>query len=185
MTYSLFCNFSFDQQNQPGVSELNIEDFLDNKNDQAFEIQQNQDQAARSPKDLLVREAQLNSEQNQNKRRRSSAASTSNSSSTSSNNSTSSLTTASIKTDFGGLVLNSGSGITLNNTQFQGVRVQQISGIPGQPPQFVTVQQAPSQNILPPVPLQNNKKQQQILQNSQVKKKFRIPTLRVICLLFR
>ena len=153
---------------------MNIEDFLDNKNDQAFEIQQNQDQAARSPKDLLVREAQLNSEQNQNKRRRSSAASTSNSSS-SSNNSTSSLTTASIKTDFGGMVINS-SGITLNNTQFQGVRVQQISGVPGQPPQFVTVQQAPSQNILPPVPLQNNKKQQQILQNSQVKKKFKIPT---------
>ena len=157
---------------------MNIEDFLDNKNDQAFEIQQNQDKAARSP------EAQLNSEQNQNKRRRSSAASTSNSSS-SSNNSTSSLTTASIKTDFGGLTILNNSGITLNNTQFQGVRVQQISGIPGQPPQFVTVQQAPSQNILPPVPLQNNKKQQQILQNSQVKKKFRIPKLRVICLLFR
>lgn len=154
------CDLSFDQQNQPGVSELNIEDFLDNKNDQAFEIQQNQDKAARSP------EAQLNSEQNQNKRRRSSAASTSNSSS-SSNNSTSSLTTASIKTDFGGLTILNNSGITLNNTQFQGVRVQQISGIPGQPPQFVTVQQAPSQNILPPVPLQNNKKQQQILQNSQ------------------
>ena len=155
---------------------MNIEDFLDNKNDQAFEIQQNQDKAARSP------EAQLNSEQNQNKRRRSSAASTSNSSS-SSNNSTSSLTTASIKTDFGGLTILNNSGITLNNTQFQGVRVQQISGI--QPPQFVTVQQAPSQNILPPVPLQNNKKQQQILQNSQVKKEFRVPTLRVICLLFR
>ena len=161
---------------------MNIEDFLDNKNDQAFEIQQNQDQAARSPKDLLVREAQLNSEQNQNKRRRSSAASTSNSSS-SSNNSTSSLTTASIKTDFGGLTILNNSGITLNNTQFQGVRVQQIPGM--QQTQFVTVQQAPSQNILPPVPLQNNKKQQQILQNSQVKKKFRIPTLRVICLLFR
>ena len=141
---------------------MNIEDFLDNKNDQAFEIQQNQDKAARSP------EAQLNSEQNQNKRRRSSAASTSNSSS-SSNNSTSSLTTASIKTDFGGLTILNNSGITLNNTQFQGVRVQQIQGI--QSPQFVTVQQAPSQNILPPVPLQNNKKQQQILQNSQVKKK--------------
>ena len=161
------CDLSFDQQNQAGVSELNIEDFLDNKNDQAFEIQQNQDQAARSPKDLLVREAQLNSEQNQNKRRRSSAASTSNSSS-SSNNSTSSLTTASIKTDFGGMVINS-SGITLNNTQFQGVRVQQIQGTI-QPTQFVTVQQPPSQNILPPVPLQNNKKQQQILQNSQVRK---------------
>lgn len=145
---------------------MNIEDFLDNKNDQAFEIQKNQDQAARSP------EAQLNSEQNQNKRRRSSAASTSNSSS-SSNNSTSSLTTASIKTDFGGLTILNNSGITLNNTQFQGVRVQQIQGIQ---PQFLTVQQAPSQNILPPVPLQNNKKQQQILQNSQVKKKFRIPT---------
>ena len=149
---------------------MNIEDFLDNKNDQAFEIQENQDEAARSPKDLLVREAQLNSgnnqEQNQNKRRRSSAASTSNSSS-SSNNSTSSLTTASIKTDFGGLVLNS-SGITLNTTPFQGVRVQQIAGI--QPTQFVSVQQAPSQNILPPVPQQNNKKQQQILQNSQVRK---------------
>ena len=144
---------------------MNIEDFLDNKNDQAFEIQQNQDQAARSPKDLLVREAQLNSEQNQNKRRRSSA-STSNSSS-SSINSTSSLTTASIKTDFGGMVINS-SGITLNNTQFQGVRVQQIQGI--QPTQFVTVQQSPSQNILPPVPIQNNKKQQQILPNSQVRK---------------
>lgn len=158
------CDLSFDQQNQAGVSELNIEDFLDNKNDQAFEIQQNQDQAARSPKDLLVREAQLNSEQNQNKRRRSSAASTSNSSS-SSNNSTSSLTTASIKTDFGGMVINS-SGITLNNTQFQGVRVQQIQGTI-QPTQFVTVQQPPSQNILPPVPLQNNKKQQQLLQNSQ------------------
>jgi len=156
------CDLSFDQQNQAGVSELNIEDFLDNKNDQAFEIQQNQDQAARSPKDLLVREAQLNSEQNQNKRRRSSA-STSNSSS-SSINSTSSLTTASIKTDFGGMVINS-SGITLNNTQFQGVRVQQIQGI--QPTQFVTVQQSPSQNILPPVPIQNNKKQQQILPNSQ------------------
>ena len=168
MTYSWFCNFSFDQQNQPGVSELNIEDFLDNKNDQAFEIQQNQDKAARSP------EAQLNSEQNQNKRRRSSAASTSNSSS-SSNNSTSSLTTASIKTDFGGLTILNNSGITLNNTQFQGVRVQQIPGIVQQT-QFVTVQQAPSQNILPPVPLQNNKKQQQILQNSQVKKKFRMPT---------
>jgi hypothetical protein len=146
---------------------LNIEDFLDNKNDQAFEIQQNQDQAARSPKDLLVREAQLNSgnnhEQNQNKRRRSSA-STSNSS-FSSNNSTSSLTT-SIKTDFGGIVLNN-SGITLNTTPFQGVRVQQITGL--QPGQIVSVQQAPSQNILPPVP-QNNKKQQQILQNSQVRK---------------
>ena len=149
---------------------MNIEDFLDNKNDQAFEIQENQDQAARSPKDLLVREAQLNSgnnqEQNQNKRRRSSAASTSNSSS-SSNNSTSSLTTASIKTDFGGLGLNN-SGITLNTTPFQGVRVQQIAGI--QPTQFVSVQQPPSQNILPPVPQQNNKKQQQILQNSQVRK---------------
>jgi len=161
------CDLSFDQQNQAGVSELNIEDFLDNKNDQAFEIQENQDQAARSPKDLLVREAQLNSgnnqEQNQNKRRRSSAASTSNSSS-SSNNSTSSLTTASIKTDFGGLGLNN-SGITLNTTPFQGVRVQQITGI--QPTQFVSVQQAPSQNILPPVTQQNNKKQQQILQNSQ------------------
>ena len=158
---------------------MNIEDFLDNKNDQAFEIQQNQDQAARSPKDLLVREAQLNSEQNQNKRRRSSA-STSNSSS-SSINSTSSLTTASIKTDFGGLVLNN-PGITINNTQFQGVRVQQIAGVQ----QFVSVQQAPSQIILPPVPQQNNKKQQQILQNSQVRKSLEyIPTLRVICLLFR
>merc|ERR1712203_47251 len=144
------CDLSFDQQNQAGVSELNIEDFLDNKNDQAFEIQQNQDQAARSPKDLLVREAQLNSEQNQNKRRRSSAASTSNSSS-SSNNSTSSLTTASIKTDFGGLGLNN-SGITLNTTPFQGVRVQQIAGI--QPTQFVSIQQAPSQIISPPVPQQ-------------------------------
>jgi len=157
-------DLSFDQQTQPGVSELNIEDFLDNKNDQAFEIQQNQDEAARSAKDLLVREVQLNSgnnqEQNQNKRRRSSA-STSNSSS-SSNNSTSSLTTASIKTDFGGLVLNN-PGITINNTQFQGVRVQQIAGVQ----QFVSVQQAPSQIILPPVPQQNNKKQQQILQNSQ------------------
>lgn len=162
---------------------MNIEDFLDNKNDQAFEIQQNQDEAARSAKDLLVREVQLNSgnnqEQNQNKRRRSSA-STSNSSS-SSNNSTSSLTTASIKTDFGGLVLNN-PGITINNTQFQGVRVQQIAGVQ----QFVSVQQAPSQIILPPVPQQNNKKQQQILQNSQVRKSLEyIPTLRVICLLFR
>merc|ERR1711935_1080628 len=138
-------DLSFDQQTQPGVSELNIEDFLDNKNDQAFEIQQNQDEAARSAKDLLVREVQLNSgnnqEQNQNKRRRSSA-STSNSSS-SSNNSTSSLTT-----DFGGLVLNN-PGITINNTQFQGVRVQQIAGVQTQ---FVSVQQAPSQIILPPVP---------------------------------
>jgi len=159
------CDLSFDQQNQAGVSELNIEDFLDNKNDQAFEIQQNQDQAARSTKDLLVREAQLNSgnnqEQNQNKRRRSSA-STSNSSS-SSNNSTSSLTT-SIKTDFGGLVIQN-SGITINNTPFQGVQIQQIAGL--RPGQIVSVQQAPSQNILPPVPQQPSKKQQQFLQNSQ------------------
>ena len=162
-------NSSFDQpNNQAGVSELNIEDFLDNKNDQAFEIQQNQDQAARSPKELLLREAQLNSgnnqEQNQNKRRRSSA-STSNSSS-SSNNSTSSLTT-SIKTDFGGLVLNN-SGITIDNRQFQGVRFQQIAGL--QPGQIVSVQQAPSQIILPPVPQPQSKKQQQFLQNSQVRK---------------
>jgi len=159
-------DLSFDQPNvQAGVSELNIEDFLDNKNDQAFEIQQNQDQAARSPKELLLREAQLNSgnnqEQNQNKRRRSSA-STSNSSS-SSNNSTSSLTT-SIKTDFGGLVLNN-SGITIDNRQFQGVRFQQIAGL--QPGQIVSVQQAPSQIILPPVPQPQSKKQQQFLQNSQ------------------
>lgn len=143
------CDLSFDPpgQNQADVSELNIEDFLDNKNDQVFEIQQNQDQG--SPKDLLVRDAQFNNqEQNQNKRRRCSAASTSNSSS-SSNNSTSSLITTSIKTDFGGLVLNN-PGITLNNTPFQ----------------IVSVQQASSQNILPPVP-QPNKKQQQIMQNSQ------------------
>ena len=153
ITYSWFWNFSFDPpgQNQTDVSELNIEDFLDNKNDQVFEIQQNQDQG--SPKDLLVRDAQFNNqEQNQNKRRRCSAASTSNSSS-SSNNSTSSLITTSIKTDFGGLVLNN-PGITLNNTPFQ----------------IVSVQQASSQNILPPVPQQPNKKQQQIMQNSQVRK---------------